>query len=504
MDTNRALDAVFDLQSVAIIGVSTGEDFNTGNLFLENILGYGFKGPIYPVNPRGGEIRGIKVHPRLADAPGPVDYVISCVRAPLVPQLVRECAAAGVKGLCVFTSGFSEMGTTQGRKLEEEVRQLARQAGLLLIGPNCLGIFSPKARFSYAPDYPREFGQVGFLCQSGGNTLYLVRAAAARGIRFSKAISYGNAAGVDESDLLEYFCQDPETRMIAAYIEGVKDGRRFQRVLRETARSKPVVILKGGRTGAGSVVAASHAAAMAGSGPVWRETVRQAGAIVVDTLDEMADMLITLSYLPPPGGKRVAMVGIGGGAGVLATDDWDDLGFILPRLPEDMRRAWRTALGNDAGTMLGNPLDVPRLGTGREPFPALARLHTWEAIDLLVFHMPFRGMMMAAPAASAIFDIEAGMAIKVRRAPGKPVAAVLHYQANTDGWNMAAAQTKKLYEAGIPVYYSIGGAARAIDRYLGFLARRTWPGRQGGKDTNRWQRPRGGSPRQPPAGRGSA
>ncbi len=472
MDTNRTLDAIFNLRSVAIVGVSTGAGFNTGNLFLGHIIEYGFKGRIYPVNPRGGEVRGTKVFPRLKDIPGPVDYVISCVRAPLVPQLIRDCAARGVKGICIFTSGFSEIGTRQGRNLEEEVRRLVKDTGVRVMGPNCLGIFSPKAGFSYAPDYPRECGDVAFLCQSGGNTLYLVRAAAARGIRFSKVASYGNAVDIDETDLLEYFRQDPETDVIAAYIEGVKDGRRFHRALKQTARSKPVVILKGGRTGAGSAVAASHTAVMAGSGPVWRGAVQQAGAISVDTLDELADMLVTLRYLPPPGGKRVAMVGIGGGAGVLATDDWDDLGFVLPRLPEDMQQAWRTALGNDAGTILGNPLDVPRLGTGQEPFPALTRLHAWEGIDLLVFHVPVRGMMMSAPAATAIFDIESEMAIKVHRAPGRPVAAVVHYQANTDGWGMAASQGRKFCEAGVPVYHSIAGAGKAIDRYLRYLAAR--------------------------------
>ena len=471
MDKNQALDAVFNLKSVAIVGVAKEDEFNTGRLFLNHIIEYGFKGPIYLVNPKGGEAFGIKIYPQLKDIPGPVDYVISCIRAPLVPQLIKDSAAKGVKGVCVFTSGFSEFGTQQGRDLESELQRLAQATGVRIIGPNCLGIHSPKAGFSFAPDFPKESGRVAFLCQSGGNTLYLVRAAAARGIRFSKVISYGNGADIDETDLLSYFQQDQETDIVAAYIEGIKDGQRFYRTLKAMSATKPVVILKGGRTQAGSAVAASHTASLAGSDRVWKDVVRQAGAVSVDTLDELADMLVTLSYLPPLGGKRVAMVGVGGGAGVLATDDWDENGFVLPKLPEPIRQAWRTALGNDAGTILSNPVDIPHMGFGQEPFlNALAKLHAFEGIDLLVFHMPIRGIMLSAAVASVLFDPEAQTIIKVYQGPGKPVAAVVHYEANVDGWNLAAKQVKKFYEAGLPVYYSIASAAKAIDRYIGYLA----------------------------------
>jgi len=473
MDKNQALDAVFNLKSVAIVGVAKEDEFNTGRLFLNHIIEYGFKGPIYLVNPKGGEAFGIKIYPQLKDIPGPVDYVISCIRAPLVPQLIKDSATKGAKGICVFTSGFSEFGTQEGRALEQEVRRLAEHTGVRVIGPNCIGIHSPKAGFSFAPDFPKESGRVAFLCQSGGNTLYLVRAAAARGIRFSKVISYGNGVDIDETDLLSYFQQDQETDIVAAYIEGIKDGQRFYRTLKAMSATKPVVILKGGRTQAGSAVAASHTASLAGSDRVWKDVVRQSGAISVDTLDELADMLVTLSYLPTLGGKRVAMVGVGGGAGVLATDDWDDNGFVLPKLPEPIRQAWRTALGNDAGTILSNPVDIPHMGFGQEPFlAALAKLHAFEGIDLLVFHMPIRGIMLSAAIASVLFDPESETIIKTHRAPGKPTAVIVHYQANVDGWNLAAKQVKRFYEAGLPVYYSVASAAKAIDQYMRYSANR--------------------------------
>jgi len=159
--------------------------------------------------------------------------------------------------------------------------------------------------------------------------------------------------------------------------------------------------------------------------------------------------------------------------GVLATDDWDENGFVLPKLPEPIRQAWRTALGNDAGTILSNPVDIPHMGFGQEPFlAALAKLHAFEGIDLLVFHMPIRGIMLSAAIAPVLFDPESETIIKTHRAPGKPTAVIVHYQANVDGWNLAARQVKKFYEASLPVYYSVASAAKAIDRYIRYSVNR--------------------------------
>jgi acyl-CoA synthetase (NDP forming) len=455
---------------VAIVGVAPGQGYNSGRLFLEHIIEYGFKGGIYPVNPKGGEIYGLKIYRNLRDIPEPVDYVISCIRAPLVPEMLRDAGSNGVKAVGMFTSGFAELNTREGRELEREIIEVARATGVRIIGPNCLGIHSPKAGFSYAPDFPRETGHVSFLCQSGGQSAYLVRAAAARGIRFNKVISYGNGADIDETDLIRYFQQDPDTRIIAAYIEGVRGGRRFYDALRETARSKPVVIVKGGRTPAGAVAAASHTASLAGSDRVWRSMVRQTGAIGADSMDEVADLLVTLTYLSPPAGRRVAMVGMGGGAAVLSTDEWEEHGFTLPRLSDRMREAWKKAVGNDAGTILDNPLDIPNLGSAAAVHDALRSLRAFEGIDLLVFHAPLRGMMIPVAATAAIFEEEARTVVKLNQEPGKPLAVVLHSQANSQGWELSEKQAKTYYEAGLPVYYSAASAAKAIDRFLWYTA----------------------------------
>lgn len=476
VDKNQALDAVFNLKSVAIVGVAKEGEFNTGRLFFNQVLEYGFKGQIYLVNPKGGEAFGRKIYQQLKDIPGPVDHVISCIRAPLVPQLIKDSAAKGVKAICVFTSGFSEFGTQEGRNLEREIKQLAEDTGVRVIGPNCLGIYSPKAGFSFVSDFPREPGHVALMCQSGGNTVYPVRAGGGRGIRFSKVISYGNAADVDESDLLDYFRTDSETEIVAAYIEGVKDGRQFYRALREISAVKPVVILKGGRTPTGSTMAASHTASLSGSEQVWKGAVRQTGAVFVDTLDELVDMLVTFSFMPRLNGRRIALAGLGGGAGVLAADDWDRSGFVLPQLPQELREAFRVAVGNDAGTILKNPIDLPHLAFGHEAFyQALDKLHSFDGIDLLVFHLPIRAAMLSIATQPMILEREIENIVRLSERPGKPMAAILHYTATCEELDVPVKLVKRLSAAGLPLYFSIASAARAINRYMGYSGNRQTP-----------------------------
>jgi acyl-CoA synthetase (NDP forming) len=469
MNKFDALDTAFNLSSVAIIGVAPGEaGFNTGRLFLSAILEYGFPGRIYPVHPDGGEVSGLKVYPSIGDIPEAVDYVISCIRAPLIPELIRECSRAGTKVLCLFTAGFSETGIASNRELEHQIGQLARETGVRVIGPNCMGIFSPRARFSFGADFPKETGRVGLICQSGGNTIYIVRAAGARGIAFGKAISYGNGSDIDETDLLDYFRLDSGIDTVAVYIEGVRDGSRFRHALHELAAEKPVVVLKGGRTPKGASAVASHTASLAGSDELWSRVLQHAGVIQVDTLDEIVDMLVTLSLMSSPGGKRVVTLGMGGGAGVLAADDWDRAGFAQPPLPEEIADKFRTALGNPAGTSMNNPIDVPHLGLGNANFyEALRILLDWEGFDFLAFHLPLRGMMLTMSVGDIVISTETDTLVKLRRETTKPMAGVIHYLANAESWQFAAKYMQKLQEAGIPIFYSVASAAKAVNRLMG-------------------------------------
>ena len=344
-----SLDAVFNPKSVAVTGASPGKQ---GQLFLDSFLASGYKGKVYAINSKGQEVSGMKAYTSVKELPEPVDYVVCCIPAPAVPQFIRDCGAKGVKAVSVFTAGFSEIGTDEGKRLEKEVVRAARETGVRIIGPNCLGVYAPKVGFSYTSDFPKQSGSVAYVCQSGGNSVYVTRAAGYRGVRFSKVISYGNACDINECELLEYLIQDDDTKIVAVYIEGVRNGPRFYRALTELTRTKPVVVLKGGYTKAGAKAAASHTGSLAGSDEVWDELLQQAGAIRVYSLEELVDVLVTVYLLPTPQGRRVGIFGGGGGATVLGADDWSKYGFVLPPLPKVIKEELRASVPTEAGLIL--------------------------------------------------------------------------------------------------------------------------------------------------------
>jgi len=469
MSDFRSLDRILNPRSVAIAGVAPAEagEFNTGLLFLETILEYGFKGNLYPLNPRGGESLGLKVYANIKDVPETVDYVISCIPARHVLQLVRDCAEAAVRAICLFTAGFSETGRQEAEALERDVARLAKELGVRVIGPNCMGVYSPSVRLSFSVDFPKESGPVGLICQSGGNTLYLVRAAAQRGVRFSKVVSYGNACDMDECELLEYFAQDPQTEIVAAYMEGVHNGVRFKRVLSELAARKPVVVLKGGSTEGGLQAAASHTGSLAGSDEVWDALLDQTGAVRAHTLDELVDMMVTFRFMPVPAGRKVCVFGVGGGATVITTDDCASSGFVLPSLPGPMRDELRSAVGGDAGAILGNPVDFPFWLAREDRYRhVLSRLLDWEGTDLMFFQIPLRSAMEELDGARVTINSLLDDTIEARGGSPKPMAVIVHCLATAEAWHAASEFATKCYEAGLPFYYSTSSAALAVDRLM--------------------------------------
>ncbi len=465
--TNRTahLDAAFAPRSVAVIGAGP---LTAGRFYVESLQAAGFKGPLYPVHPDGGQVLGVPICRTLSDAEGPVDLAISCIPARLVPGLVRECAGKRVKVLSMFTSGFSETGTEAGRALEDEIVRIAREGGVRLIGPNCMGMYSPRGGVSFVADFPRSPGGVAVVCQSGGNAIYLVRLGAERGIRFSKVISYGNACDVSESDLFEYLADDDETRLVTAYIEGVKDGERFQQALGRLAGRKPVVVLKGGNTREGARTASSHTSSMAGSSRVWSALLDQAGAVQVGTLEEMVDMMVTFEFLRPVKGRRVAMVGGGGGASVLATDACAGAGFALPAIPPEVSRAMRSKLDSEAGLILTNPIE---LNLSPEVTYAMTKtMLQYDGFDLMLANCVF-GQHPWSPFDSW-FDLFCETVLRVYPEVDKPAAVVIE-SALTNQEQHFAALRRRYVEGRLPVYYSMSAACLAINRYLGYRDTRT-------------------------------
>jgi acyl-CoA synthetase (NDP forming) len=336
-----------------------------------------------------------------------------------------------------------------------------------------MGVYSPKSGLSFAPDYPTESGPVSFMCQSGGNAIYFTRYAAQRGVRFSKLISFGNAADINENELMEYLTADPETEIIAAYIEGFKDGRRFSQAVRRAAAEKPVIIMKGGRTEAGARAVASHTGAMAGSAKIWDGLVRQAGVIPVATLEELGDILVTFIYLPIPQGRRMGVVDVGGGAAVQSTDVYVSAGLDLPPVPQELRQKLKSFLTTDAGLSVNNPFDLAaQYYNTLSAYYVMKTMADYDGVDILAFHLhlSINPPFPSVPKEFAIAVLD--NAIRVHNETGKPMVMVIDQLTTVESWETAMACQQRCQQAGIPVYFSVRSTARALDRFISYHEKR--------------------------------
>jgi acyl-CoA synthetase (NDP forming) len=460
------LDFLFHPNSIALAGITTTDPQHWTRTFLDGLIELEFDHPFYLVNPKGGEIRGHKVYTSLKDVPGNIDHVIGLVNARLAINLVEECAQKGVRAIHFCTAGFSETGEEWRMKLESELAEVARRRGIRIIGPNCMGIYCPQSRLSFSGAFPRESGQVGIISQSGGNSIYLVRQAALRGVRFSKVVSYGNACDINESDLLEYLTDDADTEIIALYIEGIKDGKRFRRALEEATKQKTVVLLKGGTTEGGARAVAGHTASLAGSRATWDALCRQLGIISVSSVEEMIDVLVTLLFLPLPSGRNALLFGAGGGASVLIADQFERSGLRVPPIPPQMV-AQITEFTPIAGNILRNPVDysqaMPNTESVIKTFGILSR---WEGADFLVVFIR-TGQFTA----SRISDHQLGHLLMSRfpitqgQLP-KPVAMVIECSIIPHEAEAILAAIRNSIASGLPVYHSFASAATAINLVL--------------------------------------
>jgi len=354
-DLIRQIDAICHPRSVAVVGVPKG--MKAGKLFLMALLEQGFAGRIYPVHPEAKEIDGLAAYPSVSAIPGIVDLAIILVSQSQTRAVLRECAAKGVKGAVLFTSGYGETGTAEGRKEEEELTRIARESGMRLIGPNCMGLYVPASGLSFFPGLPREPGPIGIISHSGSLANILCYMAPQRGLRFSTVASLGNECDLTGTDFLRYLEQDEETKVIGVYLESVTQGDAFVRVLRETSLKKPVVLWKVGLTEEGSRAAASHTGALALSGPLWENAVRQTGAVPVTGFEEWVDHLTGCSMLPPFLGDRMAIISGPGGLAVSAADACGQEELSLAELAPETRRTLGEFLP-PTGTSFRNPVDV--------------------------------------------------------------------------------------------------------------------------------------------------
>jgi acetyltransferase len=463
-------DYMFNPRSVAVVGVSSGMLNPATIIFLNNLISFGYKGEIYPINPNESEVCGLKVYPNIRDIPGPVDHVISAIPARMIPQLLDDCKAKGVKTLHLYTAGFAETGDEDRCDLQQDIVAMAKNSGVRILGPNCMGVYSPKAGISFCPDFPREPGKVGFIAQSGSYSMLVVRGASARGVRFSKMVSYGNACDIDECDLLEYLGNDPETEIIAAYIEGTRDGHRLRKVLTKAASRKPVIIIKKGHTEAGKRGTSSHTGAMAGDDRTWDAVIRQAGAVRVEDFEELVDLLATFQFFKLPKSKKALLIGIGGGPSVRSADDCERAGLILHRIPDEMVQELRKT-APVAGSMLRNPVDVGayHVDWGR----IIGVLSAWPQNDMFIWQIapdiepfPNEGFYR-----QFCIDQRAKFIEEFVKS-GKPIAVAVHMVERKEAMDILHTTRETCIRHGVPFYTSVYSAARAVVKFIDYHAGR--------------------------------
>lgn len=479
MDERRAirrptLDEIFSPRAVAVVGVSASK-LAFAELVVHSLKLAKFPA-IYPVNPKYQEVLGLRCYPSLLDIPGPVDHVVVNIPAESALTLLDECAAKGVRSVHFFTAGFGESGDEVRARLEQEMLVKARAGGFRIIGPNCVGLFVPKSRLVNHYDVPLEPGPVAFLSQSGGHAQNLPSYSRARGLRFSKVVSYGNALDVDESELFDYFSGDPETEIIAAYIEGVKDGPRFLRALARIAARKPVVLYKGGKTEAGRRAALGHTASLTTSVAVFEALCRQVNAIQVDDLEEMIDVLVGLQFLRPlPAGPGVALVGAGGGPSVLAGDGMEREGLRLPAFGPAVQAELKQRLPVAGGIFL-NPIDTTNMTDAEAISAAMNILGRVPEIHMLVYHLgfhPIGSWGMGRFSAESFLKPAIGAMREASERTGKPVLLALRPPEDLEGMKEYLAAQAAFVGAGFPVFPSMRGLARALARLLAWDRRRS-------------------------------
>jgi acyl-CoA synthetase (NDP forming) len=494
-----SLEEVLHPRSIAVVGAS---DEGRGSQFFGCLVDFGFKGELYPVNPKYTEVMKIKAYPTVKDIPGPVDFVISAAPAPQMPQIMRDCAQKGVKGIHLFTARFSETGREDAAELEREVLRIAKEGGVRIIGPNCMGVYYPKMGMAFQPQFPKVSGSIAFASQSGQAAGEIINKTTQRGAFFNKAISYGNAIDFNEVDFLEYFAADPEAKVIMMYIEGPKNGSRFFNMLREVTKTKPVVIIKGGRGQAGTRATASHTASLAGAIEVWNAMISQAGAVSASSIDELVDLAVSFHFLPPITGRRVGVVAGAGGATVLAADQCEEAGLDVVPLPQEIRDELRSQ-GIQIWDWISNPADFS-INMGAEafgPMDLLKMMVKHPGFDLIIASINVPGWGGGPPGSRgqrgrgspfgrggpppwANMNLSPDEIVKqyTQIAEYKPVLGLLHDRSpapnnddnEQDGevWKNVCEVTAKLTEHGIPFYPTVSRAASAANKVIDYYQRR--------------------------------
>ena len=471
-------DPLFHPRTIAVAGVSNKGE-GQGNRFIQRLRRSGYKGIIYPIHPSESELEGLPAYPSLAETPEPIDYAFIAIPAERVPDLIAN-AGGRVRFAQVMSSGFGEGG--KGEALQAALVDALRIGRVRLLGPNCLGVYSPSAGMTFVEGQSAPAGSVGIFSQSGGLSVDIIKHGEYRGVRFTGVVSLGNCLDVGPCDLLEYYLSDPRVRVIGAYLETVHEGRRFFEILRAAKARKPVVILKGGRTEQGQRAAVSHTGSLAGNDQVWRALASQTGSVLVESLEEFIDSLVAFQNWATekkPFCGNVVLFGNGGGASVLASDALGRLGIELPAIGTDTAIKL-DALGISAGASLENPLDFPANILNRfggKLFEKLLKIVIDEdRPEIVLIHLnlpvilPYRNGELMSELMS--------MVLKLHNSLNRETSLflVLRSTGQSDYEEQRQKYALTAMQAGIPTFQDLSSAARALGtlkRYGTYFSHRT-------------------------------
>ncbi|MBW1833776.1 MAG: acetate--CoA ligase family protein [Deltaproteobacteria bacterium] len=466
------LDAIFSPQSVAVVGASTTPG-KVGHDIFANILKGGYKGILYPVNPNAKSVLSVRAYPNILDIPDDVDLAIIILSPRVALKAIKEAIKKGVKGIVIVSAGFREVGG-EGLEIENQIVSICKKAGVRVVGPNCLGVINPLSSVSLNASFSRRMpksGNISFISQSGALCTAVLDFAADRDFGFSKFISIGNKADVDELDLLRYMHDDKDTEVIMIYLEELKKGLEFVDSVKEITsgdRPTPILVIKSGRTTAGARAAASHTGALAGSEAVYDAIFKQAGIIRVDSIDELFDYAIAFAYKNKsetgkftrkvPSGNRVAIVTNAGGPGIVATDMTVSSGLKLAKFHEETIEALESHLPLTAN--LYNPVDIIGDAAQDRYENALSSVIKDENVDGALVILTPQSMTNALGTAEAI--------VRIDRRTHKPILCCFM------GIFDVSSGVKYLQEHGMPVFKFPENTAKAFGalyRYSNWLNR---------------------------------
>ena len=459
VNKNSNIKFLFDPKSVAIIGASRTPG-KLGYNILRNLIDLGFKGELYPVNPKATKILGLKAYSRVDSIPGSLDVAVIATPASTVPKIMESCARKRVKGVVIISSGFSEEGNTA---LEEKMVKIAKKAGIRIIGPNTTGILNTANGFtsSFIPGIGRaKRGHVAIVAQTGVFLGYLLAyIISSQQFGLSKVVGLGNKCDVDDVEVLNYLGQDPETKVICMYIEGVKDGRSFLTTARKVSKKKPILVLKSGVTEKGAKVAMSHTGSLAGRSEIFGAACKQAGIIQVESFEELIDFAKVFALQPLPKGRNIGVMSVTGAGCVIAADSAVKNGFQVPDLSSETVEAIRK-ISPPWHKKIGNPVDMgPAIEVGMyspseaqnvfdTAFNALLEDKNLDSL-IVVFFGLYRSFPMFEAALSDITSI--------KERTLKPLLFSI------SGDKEATDEITKLLESsGFPVYPDVTRAIRAM------------------------------------------